>query len=171
MRHFLSIMSSVFYSHSIRFAVVALGIVSAGTLSAASALAYSDEIVGVTHEEIWSAANDILSPLGIRKSDPEKGYLESKWVEDITERKDPLFKRIENRHGRRTRYSVQISATDIGTKIEVYGKFQYRREIGASGRGPWRVMKKKSDDSLAERELFNRILQQMAKNRTDTKPV
>ena len=151
--------------------MVVLGIVSVMTVAAASALAYSDEVVGVTQEEIWTAANDILAPLGLRKSDPEKGYLESKWVEDVTERKDPLFKRIENRHSRRTRYSVRISATDIGTKIEVYGKFQYRREIGGSGRGPWRVMKKKSDDFQAERELFDRILQQMAKNRTDVKPV
>jgi hypothetical protein len=133
--------------------------------------AYTDAILA-SPDEIWKAAEEVLEPYGIHKSDAQKYFLETRWIEDRVPRKRNLLPviqlsaRVKQTFERRYRIKVQISEVGNETQITIKGKFQ-DRPLAIHPQNRWRPAKPQFEDFDAERQIFYKILRQLEINRLE----
>ena len=130
-----------------------------------SAFAYTDDIQGATVDDAWQAALKALGPKGVKEADEKKKVLVSRWMEDEVVRRNSLFKGVTSQSYRR-RSQMEISLTEIpdGVHILIKGEFEEKPQ-DSPAQAPWRKLKMQTEDYDLERNLFMRILTQMAKDR------
>jgi hypothetical protein len=130
--------------------------------------AYTDSIEA-SPEEIWKAAEQVLTPHGISKSKLDKWQIKSKWIEDRVERKRKLFPlgggpSMRQVYLRRYHIQIQLKVIDNSqTELSVKGIFQ-EKSVEALPQLTWRLVKPQLADYNVERDFFFRILRQLEAN-------
>lgn len=125
-----------------------------------------EEDVEATPGELFSVSREILSESGLDIEDPEKGILQSQWIEDTVMRTHPhLGGFAQKRFDRRTRLRIEITPWTVFTKIRLLSEFRYR-PAGSSRTAPWRELKPDSSDYAVEQVYFGRILEKLGTLRT-----
>ncbi len=131
--------------------------------------AYTDE-VQAGFEEIWKAAEDVLTPYGIRKMSLEEKRLETKWIEDRVLRTRRLLPvgsevKIKQLFARRYRIFVQLEDKPSGTQISVKGRFQIKSTEDVPQLRWNSVLKPQLVDYDVERDIFFKILRRLEDSR------
>jgi len=127
--------------------------------------AYTDQI-GVSRDEALEAARDVFAPYGIRRDDPEKGIVQSNWIQDhVTRKSQGLLKDIfHQKFDRRYRITYEITEEDYAAVVRVTGKFQ-QKPSSARPNLPWQRIRPSSEDYLIEKNFFDSLLAQLAHNK------
>ncbi|MSR77557.1 MAG: hypothetical protein EXS63_04960 [Candidatus Omnitrophica bacterium] len=147
--------------HFLGFLILVLFLGSSSPLFAA----FEDE-VDAKGEEIYSAACQVVQKdYGVRKANPKKKRVESKWKEDVVKRSRGMFKNILHQGVYRRYYlKVEIQGNEKMPILRVKGTFQ-ERSTGSDANLPWQTVKMMAADHRLERELFFKILTQIEDNR------
>ena len=125
---------------------------------------YFDQ-VAIPQGEIWQAAYRVLEPYGIKKADPVKGVIETKWVEDKVRRSKTGFFHdiLKQQYFRRYRLKLSLKEAMGLTDVQLRGSFQIRSTSGPMT--AWRTTKTTGVDHQLEREVFFKILTQIENSR------
>lgn len=131
--------------------------------------AYTDEI-RAGFEEIWKAAEDVLTPSGIRKLSLEEKKIETKWIEDRVLRTRRLLPvgsktQIKQLFARRYRIFVQFEENPSGIQIAVKGRFQIKSTEDVPQLRWNSVLKPQLVDYDVERDIFFKILRRLEDSR------
>lgn len=123
-----------------------------------SAFAYTDQIT-VKADEAWAAVLRVFENQKLRKMDPQKMFLQTKWVEDEVVRRGPgiLKNYTSQTYDRRYRLSIQVVQREYDTEIQIKGSFQ-QRTMSPNNVVSWKRVKPKTEDFDIERATFMRIL-------------
>ncbi len=121
---------------------------------------YSDEI-GAPVEDVWKAATESFQPKEIRKANPAKKSLETRWSEDEVVRSRGVFKKVlSQRFKRRSRFKVAMKQIGIATEIRIQGVYQ-EKPSGTSPGVSWKNTQPELEDLSLERALFMKILNKL----------
>jgi len=136
-----------------------------------AALAYLDEVL-MTPNEIWEAAKTVLETPGIDVENKETYTLKSKWVEDYVRKERTVIPRQVGRGFTltgtvRRRYQMMIVLKELpsATQIQITGKYQERPVGAPEHQARWKFIKPSTEDYELERQLFFKILREMARIR------
>ncbi|OGW79060.1 MAG: hypothetical protein A2Z83_02245 [Omnitrophica bacterium GWA2_52_8] len=152
-----------------RGAVLGAMLASACCVKCPAASAYTDEI-GLMPDAIWQALQDLGKDCGIKHQDRKKMEFETWWIEDIVRRSRGMTKGILfQEYQRRYRIKIKLTEKKYTTFISIKGIFQERPREG-NPNASWRKVKPESVDYAAERDFFQKLLQQLAKNHAAQNP-
>ena len=130
--------------------------------------AYTDQIT-VKAPEAWQAALKVIKPYGIKKEDPEKMTIETKWVRDTVVRSRGVLKKLTGKHyQRRYKLKVFITQRDYDTEIQVAGRYQIRALDTHSDLILWQKIKPTAADYQIEQDIFMDILRTLELARGET---
>ena len=119
--------------------------------------AYSDEISAPV-EEVWQAVQETLKPYGMKKIDPQKNEIESRWIQDRVKRSRGILKAVASQiYTRRYRLKIRLKPLAHLTGVEVRGRFE-ERPLDSPPSGKWRRYKLQAVDYDIERDFFMQIL-------------
>ena len=126
--------------------------------------------IGLMPDAIWQALQDLGKDCGIKHQDRKKMEFETWWIEDIVRRSRGMTKGILfQEYQRRYRIKIKLTEKKYTTFISIKGIFQERPREG-NPNASWRKVKPESVDYAAERDFFQKLLQQLAKNHAAQNP-
>ena len=157
-------MKKIFFAGFLALALLASAPVPAWAI-------YKDEIA-VSHDEVWKSIGGLLGKKSIRKSDPKKGTLESRWFYDVIRRSGslPVLEQLSHQqYNRRYRYKISLKDRSGDTVVEIRCIYQIRN-INANAAGAWHLIKPSADDLDIERDFFMKILKKIGDTRKAAPP-
>lgn len=126
-----------------------------------------DDVIELPQTEVFEAAKIALKDLGLKKADPEAGYLQSKWNQDKVIRSRGLLRGIvRTGYLRRYRIHVYLFEEENATRVKVKGAFQ-ERSSGTDANIPWHSVKIMAADHRIERDVFFKILTAIENSRKE----
>lgn len=133
-----------------------------------AAFSYTDQIT-VKAPEAWQAALKVIKPYGIKREDPEKMIIETKWVKDVVVRSRGILKKLTGKHyERRYKLTIFITQRDYDTEIRVAGRYQIRPLDTHSNLMLWKKIKPTAADYQIEQDIFMDILKTLELARGET---